>query len=84
MMAIELEGIVRVGDHQVSAVAQCNYVHDRRRDGATGWFVKRPLAILIASGRNIRAFDVHGNSIALEEVERLCPGATDSFIRQTR
>ena len=83
-MAIELEKIVTVGDHQVAAVVQRNIVHDRRRCGVTGWFVKRPLAILITDGTGIRAFDPHGVPIALEDVERLCPGAKQAFGRRTR
>ena len=80
-MAITLEHSVRIGEQELAAIVECTVVA-LGRDAPYGWGLKRPLAILVARGREIRAFDLRGNAAALDDIEHLCPGAIAAMRRR--
>ncbi|MCP4384564.1 MAG: hypothetical protein GY798_24655 [Hyphomicrobiales bacterium] len=84
MTTVELDDVIRVGNHQVAALVQRSGVRNGHRRSVNAWFTKRPLAILVADGKDIRAFDLSGAPLPLNKVDGLCPGAMEAFIRQAR
>ena len=40
---------------------------------------RRPVFILVESRNDLRAYDMLGRTVALDEVEALCPGVTTRF-----
>lgn len=83
-MTIELESGVRVGDFQVAALVRRTVGRESGRRAQYCWIAKQPLAILIADGADVRAFDLDGKPLSLDLVERLRPGTKDAIGQQTR
>lgn len=83
-MTVELETGLRVGGRTVAALVRRSVRSHGGRRGLSAWIDKRPVAILIVEGAGARAFDIQGNPLSLDEVERLCPGAAAAAGRLAR
>ena len=84
-VAFELEPVIKVGDHHAAALVQRRLLRRNHCGGFGVWFTKRPLAILVRDASGVRAIDSNdGAAVSLQDVERLCSGAIDAFIRQSQ
>lgn len=80
-MSFLLERTIAVGGTRVAAVVS-QAVHQHATDTHLALTAeRRPVAILIGSGKQLTAFTTAGEPLATEEVERLYPSVTAQFLR---
>lgn len=78
-MTITLQLGPVVGGHKTAALVETSGKKIGKFGCQSIWIAKRPLAILVAKGQNIDAFDMSGRSLSQDQIHRLCPGALDRF-----
>ena len=80
-MSLLLERTLAVGGTWVAAVVS-QAVHQHATDTHLALTAeRRPVAILIGSGKQLTAFTTAGEPLTTEEVERMFPGVTAKFLR---
>lgn len=79
MSDIVLDTVVEHGQVRAAAVVRRTVSVGAERGRVYGGANKEPVAILVAVGSALHAFDSEGVEIAPEDVERLCPGAISAF-----
>ena len=81
MRTIKLDRHIGIGSRSVAAIVELALSCRGGRSGVYLYGAKRPLAILIHDGDEMLALDPYGEPLSPDEVESLCPGALEAFLR---
>lgn len=81
-MGLKLERALALGDGWVAALVHQTVQWRAGEDPRVLWADKGPVAILLVCAGRVQAFTPAGEPLAIEAVERLCPGATEQFLRR--
>ncbi|MCA0206545.1 MAG: hypothetical protein LCH92_19560 [Proteobacteria bacterium] len=79
MSPVVMESPVEAQGRMVAALSRSSVGVEGLKSRLLGWGRKEPVALLLADGAGIRAFDPGGGALSEAEIEALCPGAWAAF-----
>jgi len=79
MSDIVLDTVVEHGQVRAAAVVRRTVSVGGEDGSVSAGASKEPVAVLVAVGGAVHAFDLDGADMAPEEIDRLCPGARRAF-----
>jgi len=78
-MTYVLDDPIKIGDFAFSVLSHAAISHHSTRVLKSFTCSKNPLVVLTLRNSQIGAYDISGNPMALEDVERLYPGIIERF-----